>query len=391
MIMGKLKKHDLFTRVVKILDEARGNVVRAVNNNMVIAYWLIGREIVEEIQGGKGRAAYGKQVIEDLSQKLTRRYQSGFSETNLKYFRLFYQTYTDRVPEIRHIVCDESASTQIRHTPCDESEILKSMQLAVTPTKIPKGFSPKLSWSHYRALTQVENKNERLFYEIEAEQEGWSLTVLERQIHTFLFARLLKSRSKAGVMALIQKGQELKEPADMIKHPLILDFLGVNDQKGWRESHLESAVINHLQDFLLEMGKGFAFVKRQYRVETESSHFFVDLVFYNYLLKCFVLVDLKIGKLTHQDVGQMDMYVRMFDELERKPEDNPTVGLILCAEKDEIVVKYSMLKESRQIFASKYMLYFPSEAQLQKELSRDGYLTDKKDLPQKTGRKTKKK
>lgn len=354
----------LLDRVVSILDQARANVIKAVNSNMVIAYWLIGREIVQELQHGDQRAEYGKQVIETLSRELNARYGKGFSATNIKYFRLFYQTYADREPIIRHKACDESEKG---HTPCD---VLDDLRLAVDKSIEIQGFSPLLSWSHYRTLTQVEHKNERLFYEIEAEKAGWSVPDLQRQIHTFLFARLLKSRDKAGVMALAQKGQIIETASDMIKNPYILDFLGLPESKKLHESKLEQAIIENLQNFLLELGKGFAFVARQKRISTEHSEFYIDLVFYNYHLKCFVLIDLKTGRLTHQDVGQMDMYVRMFDDLQKPEGDNPTVGLILCRQKDKTIAKYSMLNESRQLFASQYMMYLPTEEELARELDR---------------------
>jgi len=353
----------LMDRVVSILEQARGNVVRAVNSNMVIAYWLIGREIVEAVQGGEERAEYGQNLLDGLARDLTDRYGEGFSIRNLRYFRLFYQSYSDREP-IRHTLCAEFKTTP-------STDILSDMQNAVQRSDSPKGFSPNLSWSHYRTLSQVENNAERQFYEIEAEKCGWSVRVLERQIHTALFARLLKSRDKEGVLALAAQGQTVSQPIDVIKHPYVLDFLDLPDRVQFRESDLETAIIENLQPFLLELGKGFAFVSRQYRVMTDAQPYFIDLVFYNYLLKCFVLIDLKIGRLEHQDVGQMDMYLRLFDELKRGADDNPTVGLILCAEKDEVVARYSILHESQQMFASKYMLYLPTEEELRKELARE--------------------
>lgn len=366
----------LFDRVTSILDQARANVVRAVNSNMVIAYWLIGHEIVQELQEGIGRAGYGMQLVKDLSSKLTGRYGRGFSTTNLWYFRQFYLTFSDREPRILHKVCGESTPDKKLHKACGVS---RDMVTAVEyPDKI-SGFSSSLSWSHYRTLTKIADRNERLFYEIEAEKENWSVPHLERQIHTFLFARLLKSRDQEGLMALTRKGQDIREPIDAIKHPYVLDFLDLPDGAPLHESDLESAIVDKLQPFLLELGKGFAFVGRQHRVETEAQHFYIDLVFYNYNLKCFILIDLKIGKLTHQDIGQMDMYVRMFDDLRRGPEDNPTVGLILCAEKDEIVAKYSVLKDSSHLFASKYMLYLPSEEDIARELGRTHRLIGKKE------------
>jgi predicted nuclease of restriction endonuclease-like (RecB) superfamily len=364
----------LMDRVVSILEQARGNVVRAVNSNMVIAYWLIGREIVEAVQGGEQRAEYGQSVLEELSAPLTERYGQGFSTTNLRHFRLFYQAFSDRSP-IHHTLCDELSS--IQQTPSAEfstiprTDVLSEMQAALGVKNERLGFSPNLSWSHYRLLYKVENRAERQFYEIEAEKSGWSVRVLERQIHTALFARLLKSSDKAGVLALAAQGQVVSQPIDVIKQPYVLDFLDLPDRVQLRESDLEMAIIENLQLFLLELGKGFAFVGRQYRVTTESQPYFIDLVFYNYLLKCFVLIDLKIGRLEHQDVGQMDMYLRLFDELKRGADDNPTVGLILCAEKDEVVARYSILHESQQMFASKYMLYLPTEEELRKELARE--------------------
>ena len=272
--------------------------------------------------------------------------------------------FSERAPEIHHLSSDElGALTQ--------ETVLRDLTTALEVTDRRKGFSPNLSWTHYRVLSQIEQRSERQFYEIEAEKAGWSVSLLERQIHSFLFARLLKSRDKAGVIALAEQGQTVSDPIDVIKQPYVLDFLNLPDQPRLHESDLESAIIENLQPFLLELGKGFAFVGRQHRVATESQHFFIDLVFYNFLLKCFVLIDLKLGRLEHQDVGQMDMYLRMFDELRRGEGDNPTVGLILCAEKDEVVARYSILHESQHMFASKYMLYLPSEEELRRELVRE--------------------
>jgi predicted nuclease of restriction endonuclease-like (RecB) superfamily len=354
----------LMDRVVSILEQARANVARSINSNIVIAYWLIGREMVVALQGGGERAEYGERLLGELSEQLTKRYGRGFSVTNLRYFRLFYQAFNDRVPEIHHSTSDELRVLT-------QEAVLDDLATALEKTGQRKGFSPNLSWTHYRALSKIDERAERLFYEIETEKAGWSVTVLERQIHSFLFARLLKSRDKAGVLALVDQGQTVRQPIDVIKQPYVLDFLNLPDQKQLHESDIESAIIENLQPFLLELGKGFAFVARQYRVTTESQHFFIDLVFYNFLLKCFVLIDLKIGRLEHQDVGQMDMYLRIFDDLKRGEGDNATVGLILCAEKDEIVARYSILHESQQMFASKYMLYLPTEDELRNELARE--------------------
>jgi len=321
----------------------------------------------------RNELSYGKQAIEDLSEKLTRRYGKGFSETNLKYFRLFYQTYADRTPEIRHKPCDEFKKNK-KHK--QFHGILNDMSLAVENSDCIKGFSPELSWSHYRTLTKVEHKNERLFYEIEAEKEGWSVPVLERQIHSFLFARLLKSRNKDDVIRLVRAGQVFVEPADAMKDPYILDFLGLPDSEVIHELEIEKAIIANLQSFLLELGKGFAFVARQKRVQFDNKFFYIDLVFYNCILKCYLLIDLKIGELTHQDVGQMDSYVRMFDDKYRTEGDNPSIGLILCSKKNETIAKYSILKGSKQLFASKYMLYLPTEKELQQEIERERRLIE---------------
>jgi len=358
----------LFERVISILEQAKNNTVKAVNSNMIIAYWLIGREIVHEIQKGKERAEYGQEVIKKLSEKLTTIYGRGFSITNLRYFRNFYSAYSKRTSKIRHIGCGESI-TDNKHNA--QSVVLHDMSFAFEQQVDDLGFSPELGWSHYRILMKVVNHNERLFYEIEAEKENWSVGHLERQINTFLFARLLKSRDKEGVMQMVRDGQIIEKPSDIIKNPYILDFLGLPESEKLHETKLEKSIVSNIQSFLLELGKGFAFVARQKRMTTEDSHFYIDLVFYNFYLKCFVLIDLKVGKLTHQDVGQMDMYVRMFDDLQRTENDNPTVGIILCSEKDKAIVKYSVLNENRQLFASKYMLYLPTEIELKKELEKD--------------------
>ena len=366
---------NLFDRVVSILEQARSNAVRAVNNNMVIAYWLIGREIIQEIQAGDERAEYGKQVIEQLSAKLNHKYSRGFSTTNLRYFRTFYTVYSNRIPEIRHIACGEFKSSGKRHT---QSGVLDAMALAVEQAGIERGFSPNLGWSHYRALMNVEHQNERLFYEIEAENEGWEVKHLKRQIHTFLFARLLKSRDKKTVMELACQGQRISTPADTIENPYILDFLGLPDFQVHHESKIEKAIIDNLQSFLLELGKGFAFVGRQKRMQFDDDYFYIDLVFYNCILKCYLLIDLKIGELTHQDVGQMDSYVRMFDDKNLTEGDNPTIGLILCAKKNKTIARYSVLNESKQLFASKYMLYLPTEEELERELERERRLIEER-------------
>jgi predicted nuclease of restriction endonuclease-like (RecB) superfamily len=365
---------DLFRRIVSILEHARARVVRAVNSEMVLAYWHIGREIVEHLQRGAIRADYGDQLLESVSGQLSRRFGRGFSATNLKYFRLFYLAFTDREPRIRHKACDVSDATcRIRHKAGDVSADLVN---AVKPQANLEGFSDCLSWSHYRTLIKVAPVAARRFYEIEAEREGWSVPHLERQIHTHLFARLLRSRNKAGVMDLATRGQVIERPADVLRNPYVLDFLDLPESHVLRESDLESAILEKLQHFLLELGKGFAFVARQKRIDFDGEHFYVDLVFYNCILKCYLLVDLKLGRLTHQDVGQMDSYVRLFDDQCTTDGDGPTIGLILCAEKNEAVARYSVLHASKQLFAAKYVTYLPSVDELQREIERERKLIE---------------
>lgn len=339
----QLREEDLLERVVSILEQAKTSVVRAVNNNMVIAYWSIGREIVQELQAGKTKAKYGEAIINELAQQLTVRYGQGFSATSLKYFRTFYQAYANRIPAKGHPMGD----------------------------LFEGGFHPNLTWSHYRALMRIEKDKARQFYEEEAVTCGWTKRELERQIHSFYYERLLASKDKKGMLQAERsiKRQELL-PEDILKSPTVLEFLNLPDVAPLHESELEQAIIDNLQSFLLELGKGFAFVARQQRLRFDDEDFYVDLVFYNYLLKCFILIDLKIGKLSHQDIGQMDGYIRMYEDLYQVKDNNPTIGLILCAKKNETIAKYSVLKESKQLFASKYMLYLPTEEELALELKR---------------------
>jgi predicted nuclease of restriction endonuclease-like (RecB) superfamily len=361
----------LFGRIVTILEEARGNVVRAVNTGMVTAYWLIGREIVEALQGGEERAEYGKQVVESLSKRLTERYGKGFSVTNLKYFRMFYQAYPDRLAGIRHPAGDELSVEGISSpTGRELAPLKKSYPLG---TESPQGFSPLLSWSHYRALMRLEDRAARDFYEREAVECGWSKAQLERQIQSSYYQRILANRGGAGLAAK-ERERLPGEPiyaGDLLKSPYVLEFLSLPDAPDLHESAFEQAIIDNLQTFLLELGKGFSFVARQQHIRLDDDDFYVDLVFYNFMLKCFLLIDLKIGKLTHRDVGQMDGYVRLFEDRFKVPGDNPTIGLILCSDKGEAVAKYSVLSEGRHIFASKYLQFLPSEEELRLEIQKE--------------------
>ena len=367
---------DLFDRLVAILDRARDRVVRSVNSEMVLAYWHIGREIVQIRQNGEARAAYGGRLLEELSERLSARYGRGFSVTNLRYFRIFYQTYADRSPEIRHQPRDELVLGDAGQKHHEASDVSTDLALAASPADPLRGFASGLSWTHYRTLTKVRHRAERLFYEIEAEKQQWSVPQLERQIDSLLFARLLKSRDRAGLVELATRGQVLEKPADALKDPYVLDFLDLPDGETLHESELEAAILHQLQAFLLELGKGFAFVARQKRLAFEDEHFYVDLVFYNIILKCFLLIDLKIGKLSHQDIGQMDSYVRLFDDQCTTEGDNPTIGLILCARKNEAIARYSVLSESQQIFAARYVQVLPTEEELRRELERERRLLE---------------
>ena len=328
--MADIVKNTNFISDIKaLISEAQQHVVRSVNTAMVITYWEIGRRIVDEEQNGSNRAEYGKYLIESLAKALTADFGKGFSVPNLRNFRQFYLVFP-----IRYALRSE------------------------------------LSWTHYRQLMRVENEEARAFYLKEAAECAWSSRQLERQINSFYYQRLLASQNKEVVQHEAEQNNTPITPANLLKDPYILEFLDLKENKDYLEADLETALINRLQDFLLELGKGFSFVARQQRITTEAGkHYYVDLVFYNYLLKCFVLIDLKIGTLTPQDVGQMDLYVRLYEDQKRTDTDNPTIGIILCSQNDETVVKYSMLAESRQLFSSQYKLYMPTEEELKRLIS----------------------
>jgi predicted nuclease of restriction endonuclease-like (RecB) superfamily len=377
----------LLDRIVSIIEQARGNVVRAVNSNMIKAYWLIGHEIVQELQGGEDRAGYGKQVVENLSQQLTQRYGKGFSVTSLKYFRTFYQAYVDRLPEISRPLGDQLGDVEIgrpmgdffkqKSVAANESMTIPEFSTGDYPSL--KGFSPCLTWSHYRVLMRVDKVEARDFYEREAIQGAWDKRTLERQIHTQYYERCLHSQQPDVIINAKRKLQKRAAlPTDILKNPYVLEFLGYPNFAELRESDVEQAIITHLQRFLLELGTGFAFVARQKHIRIEEADRFIDLVFYHCRMKFYLLIDLKIGNLTHEDVGQMDGYVRMFDGLFTALDDNPTIGLILCTEKSETVVRYSVLNDRKQIFASKYLPYLPSEEQLRYEIERERKLIEER-------------
>jgi len=335
----------IYDSVKQILEEARSTAYRTVNFAMVKAYWEIGRVIVEEEQKGSKRAEYGKSLMKSLSNKLTKEYGRGFNETNLKYMRQFYLAF-------------------------------------------PKSHSlrDKLTWTHYRLLLKIEREDSRQFYLQESIGSNWSTRELERQINSLLYERIALSRDKKKVKELSKKGNVIKNPEDIIKDPYVLEFLGIKENKSFTETKLEQSLIEKLKEFLLELGKGFSLVARQKRITIDGDHFYIDLVFYNYILKCFILIDLKIGKLTHQDIGQMDFYVRYFEKEEKGREDNPTIGLILCSDKNDSMVKYTLLNEKKSVFASKYKLYLPTEDELKKELARERKMIEQEKRLSKGGR-----
>jgi len=332
---------NLFGRITELLSEARQFVVASVNHAMVLTYFEIGRLIVEDEQKGKERAEYGKSTLKELSQRLTKEFGKGFSVRNLEQMRKFYVVYSKS------------------QTLSANSETEKYATL------LRKSENPfKLSWSHYLQLIKIENEEERKFYEIEAVSNAWSVREFERQYDSSLYERLVLSRDKSGIKKLSEEGQLITKPSDAVKDPYVLDFLGLEEQDKYTESDLETAIINKLEHFLTELGKGFLFVGRQQRITVEDDNFYVDLVFYNRLLQCFVLIDLKIGKLKHQDLGQMQMYVNYYDEFVRTAEENKTIGIVLCKQKNETLVQITLPKDNQQIFASKYQTVLPSKEEL---------------------------
>ncbi len=374
----------LFSRVVDIIEAARGHVTRSVNTAMVQAYWLIGREIVEVEQRGVKRAGYGERVVEGLAGRLAGRVGKGFSVPNLRNMRQFYLTYREgsALPEAlggstnrsekRSALPSVSGSSKIRSAVPGESRAgIRTAALGRSADPTPAAFPPYLGWTHYMILMRVANPTARAFYEIEAVRESWSSRELERQIASLLFERLAKSRDKEKVLALARRGHQVEVPADVLKDPFVLEFLGLDERSCWRERDLEQAIIDRIEEFLLELGKGFCFVARQKRVTLEGDHFHVDLVFYNRLLRCFVLVDLKLGKLTHQDLGQMQMYVNFFDRFQRAEHEARTIGIVLCSEKNDAMAKITLPENNEQILAARYQMYLPTEEELRAELSRE--------------------
>ena len=317
-----------------IIAAGRDSTYRAANAAMIMTYWGIGKRIVEQEQNGEHRAEYGKHLISMLSDELVKEYGKGFSEKNLRYFRKFYIMFPD----------------------CE----------------IWNACVPNLNWTHFRSLLRVEDENARLWYLNEASSEGWSSRTLDRNIATQYYNRLLAAPDKDAVIAEMKSktASFARTGNELIKSPIIAEFLGFKNEDTYLESDLESAILSHIRDFLMELGRGFAFVGRQQHIVTDTEDYYIDLVFYNIELKCYVLIDLKMGKVTHQDVGQIDMYVRMYDELKRKDGDNPTIGILLCSETSEDIARYSILHDNNNLYMSKYLTYLPTKEQLQIEVER---------------------
>ncbi len=359
---------NLYGDIKQILDKARSTAFRTVNFLMVEAYWNIGRIIVEEEQKGKKRADYGRFLIKELSDKLTKDFGKGFTESNVKYFRLFYLSYP-----IRHALRDELEHSNL-HALSGESVTSKKVIHHATrheSIELKNYLRPELSWTHYRILLKLEKEKARLFYMNEAANSNWSTRELDRQINSLLFERLSLSKNKKAVLRMANKGQIVNKPNDLVKDPYVLEFLGLETLEKYYEADLEKALINHLQKFLLELGKGFSFIARQKRITLDSEHFYIDLVFYNRLTKSHILFDLKVGKLTHQDIGQMQMYVNYFNREIKLKEENETIGIILCAEKNNAVIKYTLPPKQKQIFISKYIPYLPTKEELKNEIMKE--------------------
>ena len=318
----------LYQDIRQIIETSRSNAVRSVDFCRVQMYWQLGRRIFEEEQQGKERADYGTYLLQNLAKRLEPEFGSGFSYRQLKFCRQFYRTYPNR-------------------------NTLRS----------------QLNWSQYRRLIQIDDPNKREYYELESANNAWTARETGRQIDSMLYERLLMSNDKESVLAVARKERIPESPAEIIKDPMVLEFLGLHRESSYYEKDLESAIISHIADFLLEMGKGFSFVARQKRILLEDDEFFADLVFYNRLLKCFVVIELKTGELTHQDLGQLQMYVNYYDRCEKLPEENPTIGILLCSRKNDTVVRMTLPENDNQIMASQYQLYLPTEDQLVKEIN----------------------
>ena len=355
----------LVNAVRTIVSKARSKAFAAVNYSLVERNWRIGQRIVEQEQNGASRAEYGKHVIEVASAALTKEFGKGFSYTNIANYKRFYLTFSDL--QILQTVSEEFKK-QKHQTLSDESSLLPQKD----QTQSIQSELRLLPWSHYERLIRVEDKKAREWYAKEAFNEGWSYRTLNRNINTLYYERLLMSKKKQPVVNEMQDKTKAyqQDKLEYIKSPVVLEFLGLPEDTSLAESKLETAIINNLEKFLMEMGKGYALVARQQHIRTEENDYYIDLVFYNYLIKSFILVDLKVNRITYQDVGQMDMYLQMYDKMKKGPDDNPTIGIILCTETDSDVARYSTLAKNDQMFAAKYKLYLPDKEDLRREIER---------------------
>lgn len=340
-------KSQLLDSVSALIKEARNLVVRNVNTTMVYTYFHIGRMIVEEEQKGEERAAYAESVLKELSRHLTKEYGKGFSHRNLEYFRKFYSLYINRISQ-----------SVIAKFDIDNQLVINSQSLIAFSEQF------KLSWTHYIQLMKIEEIAERDFYEIESASNNWSVRELQRQFDSSLYERLALSKDKQSVKQLSSKGQVVEKPFDTLKTPFVLEFLNLKEDSAYSENDLESAIIDKLEHFMMELGKGFLFQGRQKRITLNGDHFYVDLVFYNRMLRCFVLIDLKIGKLKHQDIGQMQMYVNYYDRKVKLFDEKNTIGIVLCKQENKAVVEFTLPLDNEQIFAKEYKLYLPSKEDL---------------------------
>ena len=336
---NSISDDEFISELKEIVISSRKMAYSAVNFAQVRQNWLIGQRIVMQEQNGNERAEYGKQVIKDASKFLTKEFGKGFSERSLWKYRQFFLMFRG---------------------------------LPIVPTVSAESELPYLSWSHYERLMRVTNDEEREWYLKEASEQMWSYRTLDRNISTLYYRRLLSSQKKEPVVKEMQEKTAAfqNDKLEFIKNPSVLEFLGLPSNKGYTETALEQSIIDQMQNFLLELGKGFSFVARQQHIRTETQDFYIDLVFYNYILKCFVIIELKTHGLTHQDIGQLDMYVRMYDDLKKRDDDNPTIGILLCTETDKTIARYSVLNENKQLFASKYVDYLPTEKELEEEIER---------------------
>ncbi len=345
----------LSQKIALLIENAKLQVAKSINMAMVLSYYNIGKLIIENIQEGEKRAKYGKKVLQLISLEITKKFGRGFSVQNLERMRNFYQIYSNSSNTLRNSKVYKNSSNALRIS------INKNEPLVLLP----------LSWSHYLFLIRIKSEKERQFYEIEAYTNQWILSELERQYNSGLFERLSLSKNKTNVLKLSQEGQIIKTPQDIIKDPLILEFLGLEEKTSYSETDLETAIINRIEFFMLELGKGFFFGGRQVRFTFDEEHFFIDLVFYNRLLQCFVLIDLKIGKLKHQDIGQMQMYINYYDRFVKKENENPTIGIIICKDKKDAIIEITLPKNNTQLFATKYQTILPSKEQLKQLIEKN--------------------